>query len=221
MKEKIYSKIADFKNLVLLFIALLTCFTIFAYLIIETNSSDVYKVEDPNLAEISQDISIGIVFGGGVDGKEPTKLIQDRLDTAKTLLDKGYVSSLILSGDNRFLEYNEPTAMRDYLLKKGVDQARLYEDFAGRSTYETCERANKIFGVEGALLISESTHLPRAIYLCRHFGITSYGVESDGNVAKSLRIPQQIREVIARNKAVFNIYIYGEKTVLGNPIPID
>jgi vancomycin permeability regulator SanA len=36
-----------------------------------------------------------------------------------------------------------------------------------------------------------------------------------------LRLGQRWREVLARNKAILNVYIIGEETVLGDPIPVN
>ena len=166
--------------------------------------------------------STGIVFGAGIekDGT-PSSLLKERLDKAAEAYQKGVVSTLLVSGDNRFLNYNEPQAMKEYLItEKSVPESNIQQDFAGRSTYETCERASKIFQVKRALLFTESTHLPRALYLCRHFSIEAYGIKTDGVIAGELLEGQKRREVLARIKAFYNVHINGEPTVLGDPIPL-
>lgn len=182
------------------------------YVIVQRYSSQTVQPEDISNGQI------GIVFGGGVTDTEPLPLLKDRLDTAKRLLDSGVIDKVLLSGDNRTLDYNEPNIMFWYLIKNGVDSTELQRDFAGRSTYETCERAQKIFGVKRGVLITERAHLPRAIYLCESFGVEALGVASDGKSASGLQIGQRWREVLASNKAIFNKYIIGEKTILGDPI---
>lgn len=157
----------------------------------------------------------GLVMGAGVtkDGK-PFRELQGRLDVAADALQKGQVDSLILSGDNRFKNYDEPSAMIDYLTEvKHVSRNKLQPDYAGRSTYESCERASKVFGLHRVTIISAGSHLPRAIYLCRHFGIEAYGLASHIEANNSGR-----REVLARVKAFYNVYIRGERTILGSPI---
>lgn len=207
--------------LMALALGLLATYTFASFMIIEKQSSRIYDIDDSNIAKLSEQITVGIVFGGGVREDEPLPLVKDRLDTAKSLLDRELVEKLILSGDNRSLSYNEPAVMFDYLVNDlGVSPEFIQPDFAGRSTFETCERAKKVFGVSKALLVSESIHLPRANYLCRHFGIESYGIKSDGQASSGLKIGQRWRELLARNKAVFNVYIIGEKTVLGEPIQL-
>lgn len=163
-------------------------------------------------------IGVGIVLGAGVaPNGQPYKELQARLDSAADALQRGTVRKLILSGDNRFHHYDEPTAMHNYLVeKRGVDASKLQADFAGRSTYESCERAAKIFGLQQVIIFSAASHLPRAIYLCRHFGVEAYGVGSNLEANNAHR-----RELLARVKAVYNLHIKGEPTILGTPIPLD
>lgn len=159
----------------------------------------------------------GLVLGAGVDAKgKPYKELQARLDVGAQAIQKQMVSKLILSGDNRFENYNEPAAMQKYLeTQKGIPSKLLVNDYAGRSTYESCERARKLFGQRRILIISARSHLPRAIYLCRKMGIEAYGLPADLEANNSFR-----RELLARVKALLNVYVLGEKTVLGPPISI-
>ena len=112
---------------------------------------------------------VGIVLGAGVtaDGK-PYNELRARLDTAADALQAGVVGKLVLSGDNRFSNYDEPSAMYNYLVEtKHISPDKLVRDFAGRSTFESCERAAKIFEIKSTILFSAESHLPRAIYLDR------------------------------------------------------
>jgi vancomycin permeability regulator SanA len=162
-------------------------------------------------------VRVGLVLGAGItkDGK-PFKELQARLDVAAKAMQKGQVDKLLLSGDNRFKNYDEPTAMRDYLVNvKHIQTSKLQRDFAGRSTYESCDRAHKVFGLSETIIYSAPTHLPRAIYLCRHLGVTAYGVSSNVDANNGQR-----RELQANVKAVYNLYIHGENTVLGPPVRV-
>ncbi|MDQ3065101.1 MAG: YdcF family protein [bacterium] len=176
-----------------------------------------FIIDDSNL-EMPE---VAIVLGGGIINGKPRPLLQDRLNAAVNLIQQGKINKITLSGDNRVEEYNEPQAMQDYLInEKSINPKLIQLDNAGRSTYETCERASKVFGLKKALLISESTHLPRAIYLCRNFGLEAYGFVSDGQSSSGLKLGQRWREVLARTKAAVNIYIAGENTLLGERIEI-
>jgi len=70
-----------------------------------------------------------------------------------------------MSGDNRFVDYNEPEAMRQLALSLGVPDTAIVLDYAGRRTYDTCYRAKAIFRVDQAILVTQAFHMPRAIYL--------------------------------------------------------
>jgi vancomycin permeability regulator SanA len=163
----------------------------------------------------SQHTRVGLVLGAGVNSQgKPYKELQSRLDVAVDALRRGQVDVLLVSGDNRIEKYDEPAAMMRYLINdRGVAADKVYRDFAGRSTYESCERAAKVFGLRDVTLISARSHLPRAIYLCRHLGVEAYGIASPVEATNSGR-----REIVARVKAVLNMYIRGEPTVLGKPI---
>jgi vancomycin permeability regulator SanA len=50
---------------------------------------------------------------------------------------------------------------------------------AGRRTYDTCYRADYIFGVEEAVLVTQWFHLDRALYTCDKPGIDAVGVAAD------------------------------------------
>lgn len=155
---------------------------------------------------------IGMVLGAGITKKgKPFKELQARLDVAAKAVRSGQVDGLILSGDNSRKTYDEPKAMLNYLEEtKHIPADKLQVDDAGRDTYDSCERAIKIFGVHSTIIYSAPSHLPRAIFLCRHFGIQAYGVSSgvDGDNAKR-------REAEASVKAILNITLFPEHTILG------
>lgn len=162
-------------------------------------------------------VKVGLVLGAGVaqNGK-PYKELEARLDSAADAYDQGDVDTLILSGDNRFEHYDEPTAMYNYLInERNIPEDALQRDYAGRSTYESCERAAKVLQLKQVIVFSAHSHLPRSIYLCRHFEVEAYGVGNNTEANNSWR-----REILARVKALYNVILVGEPTVLGNPIPL-
>ncbi len=173
---------------------------------------------DQNTADVPE---VAVVLGGGISGGKPRPLLKGRLDTAAALYEQGVVSRILVSGDNRYENYNEPAVMNRYLVEeKNLPDNVIHQDMAGRSTYETCERASKIFQLDRIVLVSERTHLPRAIYLCRSFGLEAYGAPSQAEAASGLRLGQRWRELLASQKAFVNVYVKGEDTVLGEPLPI-
>jgi len=165
---------------------------------------------------------VAIVFGAGLwrDGTA-TPVLHDRVETAANLYFAGKVEKLLMSGDNRFTEYNEPAVMRELALSLGVPEDAIVLDYAGRRTYDTCYRAKAIFGVTRAILVTQTFHLPRAIYLCNLLGVDSVGVEADLRVyRKSSLLYWNLRELLATVAALWDVNISHPMPVLGDPEPI-
>ena len=76
-----------------------------------------------------------------------------------------------MSGDNGAREYNEPDAMRRYLVDAGVPADKVVADYAGFDTYDSCSRAQRIFGVDRLTVVTQDYHLPRAVATCRALGL--------------------------------------------------
>jgi SanA protein len=147
--------------------------------------------------------------------------LRDRIATAAELYFAGKVEKILMSGDNRFIDYNEPGAMREYALSLGVPDSAIVLDYAGRRTYDTCYRAKDIFIVKQALLITQSFHLPRAIYTCNQLGLPALGVSADRReYLKRSRVYWNLREIPATLIALWEIHISRPLPVLGKPEPI-
>lgn len=171
-------------------------------------------------SRLSTDPRIAMVLGGGIDASgKPRPVLANRLDAGIKLYKEGMVDRILVTGDNRTEAYNEPEAMFAYLVESGIPEGDITRDFAGRSTYESCERARKVFGIKQMVAVTQTGHLDRTIYLCRSFGIETYGFVAD-RAGTSPRIGQVFREVIANTKAVFNVYFIGEQTILGEEVLI-
>ncbi|MFF3844297.1 vancomycin high temperature exclusion protein [Streptomyces sp. NPDC002328] len=119
---------------------------------------------------------VAVVFGAGLWGGEPSPYLAHRLDAAAELYRAGRVKVVLVTGDNSREDYDEPDAMRTYLTRHGVPDARVVSDYAGFDTWDSCVRAKKIFGVDRAVLVSQDFHIRRAIALCRAAGVDAYGV---------------------------------------------
>ncbi|MBL8080388.1 MAG: YdcF family protein [Anaerolineales bacterium] len=172
--------------------------------------------------DIVPERKVAIVFGAGLlrDGSAGP-VLSDRVETAVKLYQAGKVDKLLMSGDNRFVEYNEPEAMRQYALKAGVPDEDIVLDYAGRRTYDTCYRAYEIFKVKSAILVTQPFHMARALYLCNSFGVESVGVEADNRYfLKRSRLIWNTRELFAMMGAAWDVMFAHPLPVLGEPEPI-
>ncbi len=159
---------------------------------------------------------VGIVFGAGVkENGQPSDVLKDRLKTAAELYKAGKIEKILVSGDNRFENYNEPESMYEYLTGTlGIPEENVFQDFAGRRTFDTCIRAKEIFGVEEAILITQEYHLKRAIFTCEGVGIKSVGFSATRQ-PYVLDKYFKLRELAATYKAFFDVYIWQPDYIAG------
>jgi SanA protein len=158
---------------------------------------------------------VAIVFGAGIhpDGRL-SPMLRDRMDTAIDLYRAGLVRKLLVSGDNRFVTYDEPGRMYDYAVAHGLPPDDVVRDYAGRRTYDTCYRAQAIFGVTRAILVTQRFHLPRALFTCRNLGVDAMGFSADRRIYFSNPY-YRLRDAFATLRAWWDVTIAHPKPVLG------
>lgn len=160
---------------------------------------------------------VALVLGAGLTpDRTPTPFLAARLDVAMQLYRAGKVRVLLVSGDNRTTDHNEPDAMRTYLIDHGIPAAHVVADYAGRDTYDSCVRATRIFGVTHLLVVSQGYHVPRAVALCRAAGLEAEGVGDWSMEQSEVWGSGQTRELLANVKALGDV-LSGRDPVLGDP----
>jgi SanA protein len=141
--------------------------------------------------------------------------------TAADLYFAGKVEKLLMSGDKSRINYDEPGAMKAYAESLGVPAEAIVLDYAGQRTYDTCYRARDIFHVEQAILVTQSFHLPRALYLCNTMGVDAVGVPADLRAyRRGALLFWNLREVPATLVALWEVHVSRPQPVLGQPEPI-
>jgi SanA protein len=164
---------------------------------------------------------VAIVFGAAIYGNDRlSAILRDRMDTAIGLYQAGLVEKIIVSGDNSSLYYNEPGAMMNYAIERGIAAEDVQPDYGGRRTYDTCYRARDIFQVNEAVLVTQAFHLPRALLTCRGLGLDAVGVAAD---ARPLLYGRwyEFRETAATLVAVWDVVRRQPPPVMGDPIPVE
>jgi SanA protein len=165
-----------------------------------------------------------LILGAAVtSGREPTQVLEARLETALRLYQSGQVKWFLVSGDNRAVNYNEPMAMHRWLMKQGVPLTHIVSDFGGRRTHDSLKRARSVFGIYRVVVVTSDFHLPRALFIARHLGMEAWGVPaSTEEFGWSRRLNFWAREYLARHLAYLDFW-FPPDTLLGprEPTPDD
>jgi SanA protein len=147
---------------------------------------------------------VAVVFGAAVYGDRLSAVLRDRVETAIDLYQTGQVDRILVSGDNSSDFYDEPGAMRDYAIERGVPPEDILVDPAGHRTYDTCYRARNVYGVESAVLVTQAFHLPRALLTCGGMDIDAVGAVADRRPYRGARW-YEMRETAATLVAIWDV----------------
>jgi SanA protein len=147
-------------------------------------------------------------------GSNPNPYYEARLNAAAELFLKNKVRGIIVSGDNSTASYNEPSDMKNDLIARGVPAEFITCDYAGLRTLDSVRRASKVFGQNSLIIVSQPFHLERALFLANHSGVEALGYAA-AEAPFVWRIRTRIREVFARDAAVFDVVFGRDAKHLG------
>ena len=150
----------------------------------------------------------------------PNSYFTNRINTAAELYHAGKVDFIIASGDNHIKEYDEPTAMRDSLMAHGVPESRIILDFAGFRTLDSVVRAKEVFGCDSLTIISQEGHNARALYLAEANGIKAITITAPLRAGRWVRTSLALREWLACDKMMLDIWFGKQPHFLGEKIEI-
>jgi len=157
--------------------------------------------------------NIGLVLWASVyNKKSPSPVLEERLNMARILYGEWKIKKIIVSGDNSSMDYNEPIAMKNYLLEQWVEEDDIYLDYAWFDTYNSIYRAKSIFWVQKMVIFTQEYHLKRAIYIAQWLWIDGIGLEDDVFIIDYF---YELRELISRVKAFFNVEVFKSKPKYG------
>lgn len=164
--------------------------------VIETTRTGVVSVD--SLPDEAADAIL--VLGAYVheDGRL-SDMLADRMKVGISLYKGGAGKVLLLSGDGRTDAYNEPEAMKRYAMEQGVPEEDIVLDEAGLSTYDSVCRAAAMEEYDSLIVVSQTYHLYRALYVAEDVGVEAIGVSADLQYYWG-QLKRELREVLARNK---------------------
>lgn len=131
-----------------------------------------------------------------------------RMSAGAELFKAGKINYILVSGDNRTDQYNEPVMMRDALVKLGVPIERIILDFAGLRTFDSVVRSKKVFGCDEIIMISQKFQIERALYIAEYNGIQATGFTA-ADVPSHYGVKTYLREYLARVKTMLDLHLLG------------
>ncbi len=189
--------------------------------IVYAQDSKEFKPSSDELKKIKKiDADCILVLGAGIKDREtPSEMLKDRLDTGIALYKAGVAPKLLLTGDNGTEYHNEIHVMLNYVIEAGVPEKDIFCDHAGFSTYDSMYRAKDIFEVKKTIVVTQTYHEYRAMYIGEKMDIDCIGVASDQD-KYSGQAKREFREILARNKDFIKVKADMESSVGGDKIPI-
>lgn len=149
----------------------------------------------------------------------PSDMLADRLRRGIELYEAGAAPKILMSGDHGRTSYDEVNTMKQVAIDAGVPSGNVFMDHAGFSTYETLYRARDIFKADKVVIVTQSYHLYRALYIAEQLGIEAYGVDADYRTYWG-QAKRDVREMLARCKDLVTTWFMPEPTYLGDAIPV-
>ncbi len=200
------------------FLVIILAFTVYANV----------KVENASKGKIYSSVDsiphnkVALLLGTNPLNKwgRPNSYFTNRINTAAELYHAGKVDFIIASGDNHTKQYDEPTAMRDSLMAHDVPEDRIILDFAGFRTLDSVVRAKEVFGCDTLTIISQEDHNARALYLAEANGIDAVAISAPLRAGRWVRIRLAIREWLARDKMMLDLWFGKQPHFLGEKIEI-
>lgn len=164
-----------------------------------------WKIFTPDESNISgQKVDVGIVLGASLWGDVPSPGLQERLDHALMLYEKGTFTYFIVSGglDSSEHRYTEAEGMQQYLVRHGVDPKYILLENEATSTYENLLYSKRIMNehnLHSSVIITHDFHGMRSLEIATFLDYDKPMISLAESVVMPF-LPSQIRETLAYSK---------------------
>lgn len=162
-----------------------------------------------------------LVLGTSPRGRNggPNRFYMARINACVELFEANKVDRIIVSGDNRHTNYNEPEAMRRSLVERGIPDEVIFLDYAGFRTFDSVVRAHEVFRQPNFIVVSQKFHNERAVFIAGKKGIEAFGYNAE-DVGFNYGLMTYIRECFARCKVYIDLLTGKQPHFLGDPVDV-
>lgn len=212
------------QRLIKIFLALTFLILAIVGLIFGANKKIDYETRDltADQIELLPGYQTGLLLGTSkyLPGGYPNLYYTYRIIAAVELFRAGKIKNIIVSGDNRAKNYNEPMEMKESLMEKGIPEEHIYLDYAGLRTLDSVVRAKEIFGQTQIIIISQKFHNERAIFIAKQNNLEAFGYNAKDVTSRAGR-KTRVREYFARLKVFLDIVSNKQPKFLGEKVIIE
>ena len=147
----------------------------------------------------------------------PNIYFNDRMNAAALLYHKGKIKYILASGAYRKKPfYDEPSDMIRALVARKVPADKIIRDNCGYRTLGSIYRAHDAFGLKKFTIISQYSHIARAIYIARSKDLDVIGFAADNGHTPYFTMYDRLREYGAKVKMMLDLYILNTKARVPN-----
>jgi SanA protein len=175
------------------------------YLIIQSQRKNIFR--DPSLLVTSSTV---IVLGTSplLRGGSPNPFFHGRIKSTHQLVMTGNVQKIIVSGSQELPFYNEPAAMKQALMDRGIDPDLIMKDITGVDTFRSVSRLlSQISSLDPIVIVTQEFHAYRALFIAEQLGITAQAFAAP-DILGIPGVSVGIREIFARYKAVIDVLVF-------------
>ena len=133
----------------------------------------------------------------------------NRIKAADELLKTGKIDFVIASGGDytttQQIGCDEPKAIRDSLIARGVPEDKIILDYEGTRTLNSIVKAKVVYRLDSVTIISQKYHNEGAVYLADKYGLHVVGYNADPSPVRMSRLKNSLREYLARVKMFIDI----------------
>lgn len=133
----------------------------------------------------------------------------NRIKAADELYKAGKIDIIIASGGDytqtQTIGCDEPKAILDSLVARGIPADRIILDYEGTRTLNSIVKVKEVYGLDSLTLISQKYHNERAIFLADKYDIYAVGYNSEPSPIRRNRIKNTFREYLARVKMFIDL----------------
>ncbi len=171
-------------------------------------SNKVIQESSSKFIDVNNKFDVAVLLGTAkfMKNKQMNLFYSNRIQKVVDLYRSGKIKYIVVSGDNSRQGYDEPTTMKNDLIKNGIPSSIIYCDYAGFSTIDSMLRMKLIFREHRFVVISQRFHIERAIYIARRNGLEAYGFCAK-DVPGGYAALNGFREKLARLKALLEVII--------------